>query len=313
MLKSKIECNECGFIKIVCSEKMQHKSRRKCPKCENIITYQKNIIFEDSFTYPSFGADDFIHPLDKAALNTLKKVPGLNKATKQMMKYGYEKYIRVTKLADDIKVTNRTCSYIHDMTIQASSALEVPVPIVYINQNPIVNAYTTCVDDPIIVLHSGLIELCDDDEVFAAISHEMGHIKCEHVLYHMLANFIAQFPDIFGLTKILTAGFSLALMEWSRKSELSADRAAFIVTRNKEKIISLLMKIAGGSSKLINMIDYDDFLSQCSEWDELMENFTDKMIQKVITVFRNHPFPIVRASEINKWPESAIELLEQKS
>lgn len=49
-----------------------------------------------------------MHPLDKAALNSLKKLPGLNKAIKLMMKYSYEKFIRVNELADDIKVSNRT-------------------------------------------------------------------------------------------------------------------------------------------------------------------------------------------------------------
>ena len=106
-----------------------------------------------------------------------------------MMKYSYEKYIKVTELADDIKVTTMTCSYIQDMAIHAAKILNIPTPTIYINQNPFVNAYTTCVEKPIIVISSGLIEICDDSELFAAIGHEMGHIKCEHVLYDMLVNF----------------------------------------------------------------------------------------------------------------------------
>ena len=312
MLKSIALCDKCDYKTIVPSEKYNHKSQIKCPKCKGTSIFKKNIYFDSSSEYPNIDTKDFMHPSDKVTLNILKGIPGLGSLIKSMMKYGFEKYIRVTELADDIKVTNRTCSYIHDMVVQASKVLGIPVPNVYINQTPNVNAYTRCVADPIIVIHSGLIELCDDDELFATIGHEMGHIKCEHVLYHMLAEFLTQFPDILGLTKLFTSGLSMALMEWHRKSELSADRAAFLVTKDKEKIISLLMKIAGGSSKLINMIDYNDFINQYSEWEKLMGNFSDKMIQKFVTLYREHPFPIIRAHEINKWSGLNVKMDEWK-
>jgi len=302
MLFSKVECKECGHIRKVPSEKYPHKAELQCPVCKKQLIYNKNIVFDDHMRYPNIAAEDFMHPLDKTALQSLKTIPLLDMGTKLMMKYSYEKFIRITQLADNIKVTERTCSYIYHMINHAAGILGVPSPDVYINQNPMVNAYTTCVDEPVIVINSGLIELCDDEELFATIAHEMGHIKCEHVLYHMLGNFITQFPDFLGVAKLATSGFSFVLLQWSRKSELSADRAAFIVTKNKEKIISLLMKLAGGSSKLFNMIDYGDFLSQHSEWEKLMENTSDKLIEKLATMFRSHPFPIIRAKEIEEWP-----------
>ena len=301
MLKSKVQCEQCSFEKILQSEKLQHKARIKCPSCKNPFTYNKNIWFENSTEYKSISADDFMHPLDRSALNSIKAIPGLDKYTTKMMKYSYEKFVRVNELADDIRVTPRTCSYIYDMTKEAAKILDIPVPNLYINQNPVVNAYTTCVDDPIIVISSGLLELCDDEELYATIAHEMGHIKCEHVLYHMLVDFMAMFPDLLGITKLITGGIQLALLEWYRKSELSADRCALVVTGNREKITSLLMKMAGGTSKVMNMIDHDDFKSQYEEWEKLMNNVSDKMIQKLMTMFRTHPFPIIRAYEISRW------------
>ena len=123
----------------------------------------------------------------------------------------------------------------------------------------------------------------------------------------MLASFLAQTPNILGVTKLVTSGLNLTLLEWSRKSELTADRAAFIVTEDKEVVISLLMKIAGGSSKLMNMIEYDNFLEQYKELESLMSNTSDNLILKVSTLFKNHPFPIIRAYEINKWDINQIE------
>jgi len=301
MLESKVKCPKCPAAQYKPSEELKHKTKFKCPKCKHEFIYLKNIYFESPKSYPSFSADDFMHPWDKSALNSLKKIPGLGKATKQMMKYSYEKYVRVNQLGDNIKVTNRTCSYVHDMVCEASKKLGVRQPSTYLDQNPIVNAYTTCVEEPIIVIQSGLIELCDDDELFAVIAHEMGHIKCEHVLYHMLADFITIFPSLFPLGNIMAAPLKIALLDWSRKSELSADRLAYIATENKEKLISLLMKLAGGSSKLMDMIDDSDFTSQYSEWESMMQSFGNKVWKFAGTIFRSHPFPIIRACELNSW------------
>jgi len=303
MLKSKIECPkpDCGAsIKLVVSEKLAHKSKQKCPLCGHEFDYRKNIYFPDK-NYGPIDANDYMHPLDKAALNALKKIPGLGRATDAMMGFAYEKYIRINQLGDNIRVTNRTCSYIHDMVCEVSKKIGVRQPSTYLDQNPIVNAYTTCVKEPIIVIQSGLIELCDDDELFAAIAHEMGHIKCEHVKYHMLANFITMFPNLLGLGNMIAAPLKIALLDWSRKSELSADRLAYKATDNKEKLISLLMKLAGGSSKLMEMIDDNDFTAQYAEWESMMQSFGNNVFKLAGTIFRSHPFPIIRACELNSW------------
>lgn len=300
MLNSKIVCNKCKYEEVVSSQKYEHKDQIPCPKCNETIIYYKNIYFEQR-NYTPLSSVSFSHPLDQKALNTLMAIPGLNQATKIMMKYSYEMLVRVNEYADDIKVTERTCSYINDMSIEAAKILGVKPPEVFINQNPAVNACTTCVEKPMIVINSGLIELFDDEELYVVIAHEMGHIKCEHVLYHMLANFISHFPDVMGVAKLLTSGINVALLEWYRKSELTADRASLIVTGNKNKVVSVLMKLAGGSSRLMNMIDFDDFVSQHTEYEKLMEGAGHKMAHWASTLYRSHPFPIIRAHEIDKW------------
>jgi Zn-dependent protease with chaperone function len=300
MLKSKIQCEKCGLKKIVNSEDKPHKSKLKCPSCSNEFIYEKNIFFDNNST-PDFNPKDYMHPFDSSALYKLKKIPGLQLITSKVMEYSYEKIVRVNNLSDNIRVSDKTCKYINDMVINSARILHVQPPKLYLNQNPTPNAYTTCVNEPIIVISSGLIELCDDDELYAVIAHEMGHIKCEHVLYHMIADLVCNFPSLFGTTEFITFGLKFALLEWSRKSELTADRFAYIVTKDKEKIISLLMKLAGGSSKLMSMISYDEFLDQHKDWSSLMENFTDKMIERAFTITRTHPLPIIRAYEFEKW------------
>ena len=300
MLLSKLECPQCHESWVQDSEMADHGADVACPGCRVTFSHKKNIHFTDPIPNPP-RASDFMHEMDKEALETVKGIMGLDTALKQMMKHSYEKYIRMVHMSDDIKVTQRTCGYIHDMGLRAGACLGIKPPDVYINQSPIVNAYTTCVEDPIIVINSGLIELCNDEELMSVIAHEMGHIKCEHVLYHMLGEFLAAFPDLLGMTKILTGGLQLALKAWSRMSELTSDRAACIVMGDRRLVINMLMKLAGGSHKLYKMIDYNDFVSQYDDFNLLYGKLDHRLFHNLATLNRTHPFPIVRAHEIDKW------------
>ena len=303
MLKSKVECPACRHSREISSDDLEHKATVKCSSCGKTFVYRKNISFSNC-EHRTFRPSGYLHPLDEQALKFLKGFSGIDTIAKAMMKHSYEKFIRMTHMSDDIKATPRTCGYIFDMAEYSAKRLGVKPPALYITQNPFVNAYTTGIDDPIIVINSGLIELLNDEELLAVIAHETGHIACEHVLYHMLADFLSQFPNLLGVTSLVTGGLRLALLDWSRKSELSADRASLKVVGEKKVIVNMLMKLAGGSFKLYNMIDYDDFVSQYEEVRGLESQFTNKMIVKFATLLRTHPFPIVRANEINSWQGS---------
>lgn len=300
MLLSKLDCPHCHASWTQPSEKIAHGAEALCQNCNKGFLHKKNIHFTDPLPNPP-RTEDFMHEMDKEAIETLKTVKGLNSAIKLMMKHSYEKWTRMVQMSDNIKVTQRTCGYIHNMGLRAAAILDIKPPDIYINQTPLVNAYTTCVEDPIIVINSGLIELCSDEELMAVIAHEMGHIKCEHVLYHMLGNFLAATPNLFGMTNLLTGGLKLALMAWSRMSELTSDRAACMVMGDKEIVIRMLMKLAGGSRDLAGMIDYNDFVSQYDDFERLYGKFDNRLFHNLATLNRSHPFPIIRAHEINKW------------
>lgn len=92
-----------------------------------------------------------------------------------------------------------------------------------------VNAFTSGHNHPFIVLETGLLELMDDDdEVIAVIAHELGHIKCGHVLYKTMARGVKPLIEIVTISipiagKVLGSGIEAGLLTWNRCSELSAD------------------------------------------------------------------------------------------
>ena len=302
---TKITCNKCSFEKTFPISKHKNNSTLKCPQpeCHSTFTHKLNCVFDDH-QYHDISPDAFTHPLDRAAISALRKIPGFDFALRKMMEYGYEKILRVNSMAADVKVTANTCSYIHDMVLQASKCIGISVPDVFINQEPYPNAFTFGIEYPIISIQSGLIELVNEDELYAVIAHEMAHIKCHHVLYHMLADFLVNASGMMGLAGGFIIPLNLALLEWSRKAELSADRGALIVTNNKSASVKLLMKLAGGSAQISEMIDEAEFVKQAEQFEQITKGISLTKVYRIASnITKTHPFPVLRAYEINKWAD----------
>jgi hypothetical protein len=105
--------------------------------------------------------------------------------------------------------------------------------------------------------------------------------------------------NIPALANLALLPFELALLEWYRKSEFSADRAALLGTQDVRKTQSVNLKLAGGPV-LDDPIDLDAFLAQAAEY-ETMTGPWDKVWQFINTVFRTHPMETVRAGELQRW------------
>lgn len=298
-----VRCRYCGQKNTV---KDGYKNgEAKCGRCKLQLSNEFHKKFAD------LGKHEYVHPSDSKALAALRAIPGIDTALRKLLKVTGESAIRVTFMASAVKVTPKQCPDLHAKLQIACTTLGVDMPDLFIQQNPVVNAFTGGVDKPIIVLHSGLIERLNEDEILAVIAHEVGHIHAEHVLYLTAAQLIlavatiplASLPVAGIIKELLTATMRGALLAWMRRAELSCDRAALLVTQDPHVIGRTMMKLAGGT--LASKIDYDLFLEQAREFQK---NYDEKMLDKfwadIINAGLSHPFPIWRVSEILKWVES---------
>ncbi|CAN5320703.1 M48 family metallopeptidase [soil metagenome] len=302
--KYSVKCRYCGQKNSV-KEDYQN-GQANCGKCKLPLSNEPHKKFAD------LSKHEYIHPLDSKALAALRAIPGIDTALKKLLTVTGESAIRVMFTASAIKVTDKQCPDLHAKLQIACTTLGVDMPDLFIQQNPIVNAFTGGVDKPIIVLHSSLIERLNDEETLAVIAHEVGHIHAEHVLYltaarlmEALANVsIARLiPGSEIIKFIVSAGISSALLAWSRRAELSCDRAALLVTQNPHVIGKTMMKLAGGT--FASKVDYDLFLEQAREFQKNYdEKWLDKFWADLINAGISHPFPVWRVSEILKWTES---------
>src|SRR5258708_1968472 len=173
----------------------------------------------------------FQHPLDRQATDNLKLLVGFDLLVAKFLEFGYERSLYVYNIASSVKVGPRQFPQLYEMLRETCTILDVTEPEMYVYQTPIVNAHTFGHTKPYIVLNSGLLDLMNEDETRAIIAHEVGHIKCGHVLYITMANILANLTiriseSSFGIGLPAFMVILCALLNWRRRAELSADRAA---------------------------------------------------------------------------------------
>jgi Zn-dependent protease with chaperone function len=296
-----VRCRYCGQKNSV-KEDYQN-NQANCGKCKLPLSNEPHKKFAD------LDKHDYIHPADSKALAALRAIPGIDTALRQLLKVTGESAMRVMFMASAVQITPQQCPDLHAKLQVACTTLGVDMPDFFIQQNPMVNAFTGGVDKSVIVLWTGLVERLNDEELLAVIAHEVGHIHAEHVLYLTAARLIealmnasvaALLPGKEIIKFIVSTGISSALMAWARRAELSCDRAALLVTQDPHVIGRTMMKLAGGT--FASRIDYDLFLAQAREFQK---NYDEKKLDRfwadLLNAGLTHPFPIWRVAEILKW------------
>src|SRR5687767_10018335 len=259
----------------------------------------------DTVKLTAISSRSWEHPADRAALNSLRALPGFDEMLRKVMGMLGERGVRQLFLANAVRVGPEQRPNLNRLYGEVLETLDAPERWdLYVSQTPVANAMAVGFQRPFIVFHSGMLEILDEDERRAVLAHEVGHIMSGHPTYTTLAIILLT----IGLTNLpMLAGiallpFELALFEWYRKSEFSADRAALLGTQDIRKAQSVNLKLAGGPV-LDDPIDLDAFLAQAREY-ETMTGPWDKVWQFINTVFRTHPFATVRAGELQRWIES---------
>ena len=298
--QSSVRCRYCG-------QRNQQRSEggaAKCGRCRLPLSDAPHKKFAE------LDKHEYVHPADSRALAALRTIPGIDSALKKLLAVTGESAIRVIFTASAVRVTPKQCPDLHAKLQVACTTLGVDMPELYVQQSPVVNAFTGGVERPVIVLHSSLIERLTDEEVLAVVAHEVGHIHAEHVLYLTAARLLealagaalAAAPIAAVVSQLVTGTMRAALLAWARRAELSCDRAALLVTQDPHVIGRTMMKLCGGT--FASKVDYDQFLEQARDFQK---NYDEKALDRfwadIISSGLTHPFPVWRVSEILKWVE----------
>ncbi len=274
------------------------------------------LVYMETIKYfPEISSRSWEHPADRAALTAFKAIPGADVLVKKFVGLTSEKSLKLMMLASSARVTEKQFGLVNKLTVKACEIFDVKDrPEVYVSQNPVFNAGAYGVDKPFIVLNSSLLDMLDEKELLSIIGHEMGHVISGHALYKTLLWYLMNISSIalaqFPLANLALYAIVLALNEWDRKSELSADRAGLLTVQNDSSSYTALMKSAGG--RQIDQMDMNEFFAQAGEYDAAGDAL-DSIYKLMNTLGQSHPFPVVRIAELKTWEKSGyVDILNGK-
>ncbi|WP_343338828.1 Protease HtpX [Terrisporobacter petrolearius] len=269
--------------------------------------YYKKINTPKKITLTRLNVEDYEHDGDKAALDTLRKTKGFDILTKKVNEYGMERFFKIMYTGSYIRVNKDNIPYLYNALIKACKILNVKnIPDIYI-QPGFINGCTIGVDNTAIVITSGCLSLLCFNELMFLLGHELGHIKSKHMLYHQMGSMIPYLGGLLGnitlgMGNIVCSALEVALYNWHRKSELTADRAGLLCCQDYNAALSCMMKISGMPPKYYSNIDTNQFLQQAKEFQNYFNNDNiNKMINSMSVIYNEHPWMVVRAAELDTW------------
>jgi Zn-dependent protease with chaperone function len=200
-------------------------------------------------------------------------------------------------LGHAVKVSDRQFSRIHGITKTASDRLQIRMPQVFVVNSPVFNAGTLGTnDDSFIMVHSALVDQYTDEELLTVIGHECGHIHNSHVAYLTALHYLTYMAGMF-VPWILQPAL-VALRTWSRRAEITCDRAGMLVAGDQQAAERAITKLAVGSRKLYEEFNLDAFLEQHEEGSH--------GIGKYMEVFATHPWLPKRVLAMRVFGDSQL-------
>ncbi len=262
--------------------------------------------------FPHLSPAAFQHPLDVQATANLGKVPLLSPLLTAISSSVFEKQMRLMNISSLVRLGPNQGRSLYQKFTRAAAILDLPeLPEIYVSSQYVINATAFGINKYQITLYAGLIDFLTEAELLAVIGHELGHVKCQHMLYKTIAYLLRTFGAEI-LYSLLPAGtgalaavpLQLAILHWERMAEFSCDRAGLLVVQDPAVVASALAKLAGGSKKILPEINLDEVLQQAQEYEEADEGLLEKLFKVNMLLLQTHPFPIVRSREIMAWGES---------
>ena len=223
----------------------------------------------------------YAYPGDQKVLRALGHVTPVTLAVEATVRL-WKRMTQSEILGTAVKVSERQFPELHDITARCAERLHIPMPDVYVVPNVgALNASTFGTnDDSFIALNGVLVDHMSDEELRFVIGHECGHIQNNHVVYMTALYYLTYSANLF-LRWIVTPAV-MALQSWTRRAEITCDRAGLICCGDLTSASSALARLALGSNRLAHRLDMEEYLRQL---DESQED-----AGRIMELFHSHPY-----------------------
>ena len=225
----------------------------------------------------------FAHPVDQAVISALDN-PVVNAVFNKLVSVGIDASYGL-ELASGIHVSPGTYGELYEIIADCADALDIPVPYVIISDSVKgINACTAGTDQFAFIAVSSFLPLVmNRDELSFVIGHECGHLALGHVVYHTAVNVLGAAGGLLPVVgDVVVKTIRYPLNAWSRRSEISADRAGLICCGGIEAAKRALFKLEAGFLKL-DGVDIDAYVREA---EAVLDNVS---LGKISEVMYSHP------------------------
>jgi len=262
----------------------------------------------DRKNFPGISADAFISDNDRRALAALKKVPLLPQVIQKFYEVGLDRWIYCWNMAMSVRCGPKQFKTLYEIMRESCDVLDMPEPELYITSNPFPNAFAGGVERPYITLRSSIVDTLSDEQLYHLMGHELGHLKAGHILYKSVASVLVPLLELigrrtFGLGDVASIGLVLAMAEWSRQAEISADRAGLLVAQSFDTSITANLALCAGPSRFSHEMSQDAFMDQARSYMDMntMDSIGKMLIFLFYSATATHPMPVHRTRELERW------------
>ncbi|MEM9383506.1 MAG: M48 family metalloprotease [Pseudomonadota bacterium] len=304
-------CTTCGG-----DGSLLEASQVYCPSCRWLRP-----LGEDYFV----DLDAFIWQMDAQAMQALNSTGAVASAAHSIAeRYGRPVFEAAT---NGIRLSERQMPEIFDIAIRAARLLSLShMPEVYISGQRMWDVYSLGgFSGSFVSIGSVLINFKPKDLLFL-IAREMGHVRAGHVYWSTAMQFLMGQSKGQGTilgegvfqflnpTKIIESAIEAPMMRWARHSQITADRAAALVTGDIDTARRVLTQWAMKSFPVAGKMNLDAWLEQeaaaddpylkLSEWTMSTEPYLAPRLKSLNAFVHSQAF-LEWFAYIQHWSEQA--------
>lgn len=243
---------------------------------------------------------NFAHPVDAEIIRKLDN-PAINGVFNKVVQTGIDASYGLA-LATGIHLSPSTYPELYEVVKECADALGIPVPYVIISDTVRgINACTAGTDQFAFIAISSLLPLVmKRDELKFVIGHECGHLALGHVVYHTAITMMGAAGGLLPLVgNIIAKTITYPLNAWSRRSEISADRAGLICCGDVTVAKRTLFKLEAGILNA-DSVDIDNYVR---ESEQVLEGTS---IGKLAEYTMSHPIIPKRIKALDLFARSEL-------
>jgi Zn-dependent protease with chaperone function len=202
---------------------------------------------------------------------------------------------RTELLGRAVKVTDQQYPRVYHAARAAGAALKVGVPAIFASPSESIKvAVLGTSDAPHLIVNLELAEKLDDTALIAAIGHELGHVQNGHIFYATALHYLRHSAAFYVRWVVQPA--IMALQAWSRRAEVTCDRAALLAVRDLDKTLQAMVQLELG-------------IDQGAAWnaeDYLKTADVKRGFGRYAELFRSHPYVAKRIQALKLFAGSAM-------